>query len=77
MKRIGLFGGSFDPPHQGHLEIAESLIRKDIVDQVYFVPAYVSYHNKKYVASAEQRFDMVWEMILIEIILLVMIMVLF
>tara|TARA_B100000780_G_scaffold218306_1_gene157467 strand:- start:38 stop:565 length:528 start_codon:yes stop_codon:yes gene_type:complete len=35
-KRIGIFGGSFDPPHYGHLEISKQAIRKLSLDQIYW-----------------------------------------
>ena len=37
--RLGLFGGSFDPMHQGHLVLAESCARQAALDAVWFVPA--------------------------------------
>jgi nicotinate-nucleotide adenylyltransferase len=36
---VALFGGSFDPPHLGHLQVAESLLHQRLSDQVWFVPA--------------------------------------
>lgn len=39
MKRIGVFGGSFDPVHFGHLHLALTLSEKHHLDQVLFVPA--------------------------------------
>lgn len=57
-ERIGLLGGSFDPPTLGHVHVAEQLIEKGVVDKVLFVPSYVSYHNKSYVATPEQRIEM-------------------
>jgi len=35
-KRIGIFGGSFDPPHLGHLQISKQAIKKLLLDQVYW-----------------------------------------
>ena len=35
-KRIGIFGGSFDPPHHGHLEISKLAIEKLSLDQIYW-----------------------------------------
>jgi nicotinate-nucleotide adenylyltransferase len=35
-KRIGIFGGSFDPPHHGHLEISKQAIKKLFLDQIYW-----------------------------------------
>jgi nicotinate-nucleotide adenylyltransferase len=40
--RIGLFGGSFDPLHLGHLILAEQCREQARLDQVWFVPAATS-----------------------------------
>lgn len=37
--RRGLLGGTFDPPHVGHLQIAEEARRKLCLDEVVFIPA--------------------------------------
>jgi nicotinate-nucleotide adenylyltransferase len=39
MGRIGLFGGTFDPPHLGHLALAEHARDRLRLDQVRFIPA--------------------------------------
>ena len=36
--RIGLFGGSFDPPHSGHLHVAETAMKRLDLDQVWWFP---------------------------------------
>jgi nicotinate-nucleotide adenylyltransferase len=41
-KKIGIFGGSFDPPHIGHLQVAHAAIRHLHLDRLYFVPARIS-----------------------------------
>tara|TARA_B100000780_G_scaffold263493_1_gene217415 strand:+ start:81 stop:614 length:534 start_codon:yes stop_codon:yes gene_type:complete len=35
-KRIGILGGTFDPPHHGHLEISRLAIKKLFLDQIYW-----------------------------------------
>jgi nicotinate-nucleotide adenylyltransferase len=37
--RLGLFGGSFDPVHHGHLLLARSCAQQGCLDEVWFVPA--------------------------------------
>lgn len=37
---IGLFGGTFDPPHLGHSMVAEEILAQGILDQVWFVPVF-------------------------------------
>lgn len=38
--KIALFGGTFDPPHNGHELVTDTLIDKNIVDEVWFVPVF-------------------------------------
>ncbi len=35
---IGVLGGTFDPPHLGHLGVAHSALASELIDQVWFVP---------------------------------------
>lgn len=37
-KTIGLFGGSFNPPHLGHRQVAQELLERGIVDEIWFLP---------------------------------------
>jgi nicotinate-nucleotide adenylyltransferase len=39
MKRIGLFGGSFDPVHIGHLLVAQAACEELTLDRLFFIPA--------------------------------------
>lgn len=45
-RQIGLFGGTFDPPHVGHLIIAETAREQLGLEQVHFVPAARAPHKK-------------------------------
>ena len=45
MKRIGLYGGTFDPVHIGHLEIARRVSELFEIEQVIFIPAHVAPHK--------------------------------
>lgn len=39
MGKIGLFGGTFDPPHRGHIELALSVQEQMHLDKIIFIPA--------------------------------------
>ena len=38
MQRLGIFGGTFNPPHNGHLYIAGQAMEKAWLDKVIFLP---------------------------------------
>ena len=44
---IGLFGGSFDPIHRGHLALAHAAVSRYSLGQVLFVPANIPPHKQK------------------------------
>jgi len=44
--KVCLFGGTFDPPHLGHLIIAQTIFEVENFDQIVFVPAYQPPHKK-------------------------------
>lgn len=59
MKKIGLFGGTFNPIHIGHMELAEGAIKSFNLDKVYFIPTGESYHKDiDYIPSIEDRMKM-------------------
>ena len=59
MNKLGLFGGSFDPIHNGHLHIARAFADELALDSVIFLPAGDPYHKNATSASAAQRLAMV------------------
>ena len=46
MGKIGIFGGSFNPPHNGHILAAEELARRLELDKIYLVPAATPPHKQ-------------------------------
>lgn len=59
MKKIGFFGGSFDPLHFGHLNLAISLAEAHHLDEVLFCPVNRSpFKERDPIASAKHRLAM-------------------
>ncbi|WP_099158571.1 nicotinate-nucleotide adenylyltransferase [Virgibacillus ndiopensis] len=59
MKRVGILGGTFDPPHLGHLIIAEEVRNELLLDEVWFIPSYEPPHKQKASTSSSDRITMV------------------
>ncbi len=55
--KIGIFGGSFNPPHKMHEVIAKELIEKHYVDKIIFVPTGNQY-EKKDLIDEKKRLEM-------------------
>jgi nicotinate-nucleotide adenylyltransferase len=45
MQKIGLFGGTFDPVHNGHLAVGRVALRQLGLDRLYFIPAALPPHK--------------------------------
>ena len=59
MARIGIFGGTFDPVHRGHLAVARAALRRLKLDRLYFIPAGVPPHKQRRpLAAFRHRFAM-------------------
>ncbi len=56
--RYGVFGGSFDPPHLGHLAVAQAAIDGLHLDEVIFVPASRNPLKQHGEAKPEERLEM-------------------
>lgn len=57
--RLGIFGGTFDPPHNGHLRLAQFVFEKKSLDKLIFVTAFITpYSDKTSSVSFENRFRM-------------------
>jgi nicotinate-nucleotide adenylyltransferase len=59
IRRIGVYGGTFDPVHLGHLRVAERLLEVFALDLVLFIPAYLAPHKRSAgVSPALDRYAM-------------------
>lgn len=58
-QRVGLFGGSFNPPHLGHLIMADQVLTQLGLDKVYFMPSHFPPHKEgKVTLEASHRVKM-------------------
>ena len=58
MNNILIYGGSFDPPHLGHIKTASAVQKKFNFDTFFFVPCKQPVLKSKSIASSAQRLDM-------------------
>ncbi|MCZ7613467.1 MAG: adenylyltransferase/cytidyltransferase family protein [Ignavibacteriaceae bacterium] len=60
MSKVGIFGGTFDPIHLGHLITAQSVKEIRNLDKIIFIPAYISPHKTDAKPSLpEDRLNMI------------------
>jgi len=58
MKHIGILGGTFDPPHIGHLIIAEEVRLALKLEEIWFVPTYLPPHKNEPGTFVNHRINM-------------------
>lgn len=57
-KRIGIFGGAFDPPHQGHINLVNEVCKRLGLEEMLIVPTYNSPHKSTPLTPYEDRAEM-------------------
>lgn len=61
--RIGILGGSFNPPHKMHFDMAKELLDNDYLDKVIYVPTGSKYVYKSNLINDQDRYNMLKLMI--------------
>lgn len=59
--KIGVFGGSFNPPHAGHLNVVSSVIQKMGLDKILVIPSFqnpLKLNDSHHLAEAQHRYEM-------------------
>jgi nicotinate-nucleotide adenylyltransferase len=57
-RRIGVFGGAFDPPHRGHSALAQAAVRHLALDLLLVVPTGSAWHKSRPLSAAQHRMAM-------------------
>ncbi len=57
-RRIGIFGGAFDPPHQAHVALARSAVQQLDLDELRVFPTGQAWHKARALSPAEHRLAM-------------------
>ena len=58
IKRLGIFGGAFDPVHKGHTQSLKYISDLKIIDEIQVIPNYASPHNKDIQTEEKHRLKM-------------------
>lgn len=56
--KIGIFGGTFNPIHYGHLRVAEEVLEILAFDKIWFIPSGTPPFSKPDIVSASHRYEM-------------------
>ena len=57
-KKIGVFGGAFDPPHNAHLALAQTALSELALDALHVIPTGQAWHKARTLSPAEHRLGM-------------------
>jgi nicotinate-nucleotide adenylyltransferase len=57
-RRIGVFGGAFDPPHSGHVALARAAIEQLRLDVLFVIPTGEAWHKSRKLTPAVHRLEM-------------------
>jgi len=58
-RRIGLFGGAFDPPHRAHVALARAALEQLRLDELRIIPTGQAWHKSRPLSPAADRLAMV------------------
>ena len=58
LRKIGLFGGAFDPPHNAHRALAQTALAELELDALYVIPTGQAWHKARTLSAAEHRLAM-------------------
>ncbi len=57
-RRIGVFGGAFDPPHNAHIALARAALEQFQLDALYVIPTGQAWHKARALSAPEHRLAM-------------------
>ena len=57
-RRVGVFGGAFDPPHRAHVALAEAALAQLALDALYVIPTGQAWHKTRTLSAPEHRLAM-------------------
>ena len=59
LRRIGIYGGAFDPPHLAHVALAQAAVQQYALDKLIALPTGQAWHKSRTLTRAEHRIAMV------------------
>lgn len=57
-KRIGVFGGAFDPPHRAHVALAQAALAQLELDRLHIIPTGQAWHKRRALSAPAHRLAM-------------------